>query len=66
MKPILLIGQSNMAGRGYIHEVPAIYNERIQALSNARWQMIVETVHHDRPVAGIGLTPFFCRFMDTR
>lgn len=48
-----------MAGRGYIHEVPAIYNERIQVLTNARWQMMVEPVHHDRPVAGIGLAPLF-------
>lgn len=59
MKLILLIGQSNMVGRGYIHEVPAIYNERIQVLTNARWQMMVEPVHHDRPVAGIVLAPLF-------
>ena len=29
MKSFLLIGQSNMAGRGFNHEVPPIYNERI-------------------------------------
>ena len=29
MKSVLLIGQSNMAGRGYLHEVTPIYNENI-------------------------------------
>lgn len=37
MKSILLIGQSNMAGRGFTHEVPPIYNERIMMLRNGRW-----------------------------
>ena len=30
MKSILMIGQSNMAGRGFINEVPMICNERIR------------------------------------
>ena len=34
MKSFLLIGQSNMAGRGFVHEVPSIYNERIEMLRN--------------------------------
>ncbi|MGN7485585.1 sialate O-acetylesterase, partial [Priestia megaterium] len=29
MKSVLLIGQSNMAGRGFIEDVPPIYNEHI-------------------------------------
>ena len=29
MKSVLLIGQSNMAGRGYLHEVTPIYNENL-------------------------------------
>lgn len=42
VKSFLMIGQSNMAGRGFIHEVPPIYNERIQMLRNGRWQMMAE------------------------
>lgn len=40
MKSFLMIGQSNMAGRGFVHEVVPIYNERIQMLRNGRWQMM--------------------------
>lgn len=55
----LLIGQSNMAGRGYAHEVPAIVNEGIQMLRNGRWQMMAEPIHNDKPGAGIGLAAAF-------
>ncbi|WP_230397452.1 sialate O-acetylesterase [Novisyntrophococcus fermenticellae] len=54
MESFLLIGQSNMAGRGFINEVPPIYNERIMMLRNGRWQMMTEPIHFDRPVAGVG------------
>lgn len=59
MKSLLLIGQSNMAGRGFTHEVPPIYNERIMMLRNGRWQMMTEPIHFDRPVAGVGLAASF-------
>ncbi len=59
MKSILLIGQSNMAGRGFLHETPPIYNERISMLRNGRWQMMTEPIHFDRPVAGVGLASSF-------
>lgn len=54
MKSVLLIGQSNMAGRGYLTDVPAIYNENIEMLRNGRWQMMTEPLHFDREVSGIG------------
>jgi len=54
-----MIGQSNMAGRGFIHEVPPIYNERIQMLRNGRWQMMTEPINYDRPVSGISLAGSF-------
>ena len=54
MKSILLLGQSNMAGRGFLHEVAPIYNENILMLRNGRWQMMAEPVHFDRAVAGVG------------
>lgn len=59
MKAILMIGQSNMAGRGFLNEVPLICNERIQMLRNGRWQMMTEPINYDRPVAGVGLAGSF-------
>ena len=54
-----MIGQSNMAGRGFINEVPMICNERILMLRNAGWQMMAEPINYDRPNAGIGLAGSF-------
>ena len=59
MKSILMIGQSNMAGRGFINEVPRSCNERILMLRNAGWQMMAEPINYDRPNAGIGLAGSF-------
>lgn len=59
MKSVLMIGQSNMAGRGFLDEVPTICNERIQMLRNGRWQMMTEPINYDRPVAGVGLAGSF-------
>lgn len=59
MKSVLMIGQSNMAGRGFIDEVPMICNERIQMLRNGRWQMMTEPINYDRPVSGVGLAGSF-------
>lgn len=59
MKSILMVGQSNMAGRGFINEVPMICNERILMLRNAGWQMMAEPINYDRPNAGIGLAGSF-------
>lgn len=59
VKSFLMIGQSNMAGRGFLHEVPPIINERIQMLRNGRWQMMVEPVNYDRPVSGVSLAASF-------
>lgn len=59
MKSFLMIGQSNMAGRGFVQDVPSIYNEQIQMLRNGRWQMSAEPVNFDREVAGISLATSF-------
>lgn len=61
MKSILLIGQSNMAGRGFIDSVKPIVDERIQVLKNGRWQMMEEPIHSDRSVAGIGPAASFAK-----
>lgn len=59
VKSVLMLGQSNMAGRGFLHEVTPIYNERIQMLRNGRWQMMTEPMNYDRPVSGISLAGSF-------
>lgn len=59
VKSFLMVGQSNMAGRGYPHEVKPIINERIVMLRNGRWQMMAEPINCDRSVAGIGLAASF-------
>lgn len=61
MKSILLIGQSNMAGRGFLEEVSPICDERIFMLRNGRWQMMTEPVHFDRAVAGVGPAASFAQ-----
>ena len=59
IKSFLMLGQSNMAGRGFLNEVPPIYNEKIQMLRNGRWQMMTEPVNYDRPVSGVSLVSSF-------
>jgi hypothetical protein len=56
---ILLIGQSNMAGRGPIHEVPAITHPHIDMFRNDQWQRAEEPLHTDKSTAGIGLAMSF-------
>ncbi|AUD07191.1 acetylxylan esterase [Spirosoma pollinicola] len=55
----LMIGQSNMAGRGYLSDVKPIYNEQIKMLINGRWQTMTEPINFDRPTAGISLAALF-------
>ncbi|SEI91218.1 protein of unknown function [Dyadobacter koreensis] len=55
----LMIGQSNMAGRGYVKDVKPIYDEHIKMLVNGRWQTMSEPINFDRPTSGIGLAASF-------
>ncbi|MET4138228.1 sialate O-acetylesterase [Pedobacter sp. UYP1] len=55
----LMIGQSNMAGRGYLKDVKQIYDEKIKMLVNGRWQTMTEPINFDRPSSGIGLAATF-------
>lgn len=55
----LMVGQSNMAGRGYLNDVKQIYDERIKTLVNGRWQTMTEPINFDRPTSGIGLAASF-------
>lgn len=55
----LMIGQSNMAGRGYAKEVPPIYDEHIKMQRNGLWQIMSEPINFDRSNAGVGLAASF-------
>lgn len=59
MHSFLLIGQSNMAGRGFVSEVEPIINERIKVLRNGRWQNMYVPVNCDRHFSGISLAESF-------
>ncbi len=55
----LLIGQSNMAGRGFVNEVEPIKNDRIKVLRNGRWQPMYVPVNCDRAFSGVNLAESF-------
>ena len=55
----LLIGQSNMAGRGFANEVEPIKNPHIKVLRNGRWQPMYVPVNCDRWFSGICLAESF-------
>lgn len=55
----LMIGQSNMSGRGFLEDVPSICDEKIKMLRNGRWQIMTEPVNYDRSTSGIGLAASF-------
>lgn len=63
MKLFLLVGQSNMAGRGVVEEQDKQTNPKIFMLdkSNA-WVLAKDPVHFDKPdIAGVGLCSQFAR-----
>ena len=55
----LLIGQSNMAGRGFKEDVEPIQNKNLKVLRNGRWQPMYFPVNPDRPFAGVNLAESF-------
>ncbi|QSF42830.1 sialate O-acetylesterase [Paenibacillus tianjinensis] len=59
IKSFLMLGQSNMAGRGFLHDVDPIFNEKIKMLRNGQWQMMTEPINYDRPVSGVSLAASF-------
>lgn len=59
MHSFLLIGQSNMAGRGYLKDAPEICSDRIYVLRNGRWQKMYRPVNGDRPFSGTNLAESF-------
>lgn len=65
VESILMIGQSNMAGRGDMNDVPPIENENCYMLRMARWQRMREPINPDRSMfvgkykSGISLAASF-------
>ncbi|MFG0247364.1 MAG: sialate O-acetylesterase [Phycisphaeraceae bacterium JB051] len=56
----LLIGQSNMAGRGRLDQVAPITHDHIHMFREGHWLKAVEPIHTDKPdIAGIGLCMSF-------
>ena len=55
----LLIGQSNMAGRGYLNEAADIDTSRIRILRNGRWQQMFRPINPDRSFSGVSLAESF-------
>ena len=63
----LLIGQSNMAGRGRLDEVPSLQHAEVSMFRNGRWIPAEEPLHTDKPgIAGIGLGMSFAVELATR
>lgn len=56
---LLIIGQSNMGGRGFKEEVPPIINDRLYVLRNGRWRAMYVPVNPDRVTSGINLVESF-------
>ena len=59
----LIIGQSNMAGRGFISEAEPLdtCNGRLKVLRNGRWQKMYRPVNADRPFSGTCLVERFAK-----
>ena len=62
---VLLLGQSNMAGRGDLGDVEVIDDDRIFMIRDNSWTKMVEPIHTDKTAAGIGLAASFAKgFVD--
>lgn len=63
----LLIGQSNMAGRGIVEAQDKQPHPRVLTLDKqGRWVPAVDPIHFDKPIAGVGLGTTFGRVMAER
>lgn len=60
----LLIGQSNMAGRGALDGAAKNPHPRVLKFTKENvWAPAVEPLHFDKPIAGVGLGSSFARIM---
>ena len=64
MQLFLLIGQSNMAGRGKVSTNEAALHSRIFMLNKEmQWTPAKDPLHFDKPIAGVGLASEFARVL---
>src|SRR5687768_8366765 len=60
MDLFLLLGQSNMAGRGAIDNGTLLWFNGVSALAeNGEWVPALDPIHYDKPIAGAGLARSF-------
>jgi hypothetical protein len=60
----LLIGQSNMAGRGVVEEADKKPHPQVNMFNKENtWVQAVDPLHFDKPIAGVGLGSSFGRAM---
>lgn len=63
----LLVGQSNMAGRGAVDEESKVVEPRVLMLTKGlEWQPTTDPLHFDKPVAGVGPGLAFGKVMATK
>lgn len=63
----LLVGQSNMAGRGLVEEQDKATLPRVLMLGkDGRWTAAVDPMHFDKPGVGVGLGRSFARVLTDR
>lgn len=60
MNAFLMVGQSNMSGRGSLKELPDISNPHVRVWRGEGWETAVEPVVRDKPaIAAAGMGPAF-------
>ena len=63
-KLVLLIGQSNMAGRGFVEASDKVPHPRVVMLDKGgKWVPAVDPVHYDKRAAGVGLGRTFANLL---
>ena len=60
-KAVLLLGQSNMAGRGDVNSVEKIDDDRIYMMRNLNWMKMEEPIFTDKSNAGVGPAASFAK-----
>ena len=59
MRAFVMMGQSNMSGRGALDELPPLAPEHVYAWRDGRWEPAREPVVRDRPFSGEGMGTAF-------
>ncbi len=59
MHSFLLIGQSNMAGRGFLNEAKEIDTTHIKIMRNGLWNKMFRPINPDRSFSGVSLAESF-------